>query len=446
MITSTVASSTKMSWRRTKSPGWAAFDLNQHKKGLELEDDDEPYPLLSNAITSSPSQNFVQNNNLPLGPFSSVLLPTQKFPSLTDVNGKKPLEVGKSSATATYKFTNDEYTKLEELHCWADKSLIQDIMEAVDNDVHRASALLMAMVSPKSLEHNEESNIRESISNSEQLWRNPKKLQVDKCDSSGEHTNIADARCVIEYSLNYMNELTTSQASCGNQNSSDGMDIQLTLGHMTSIPIEPEWEEDDAYSIHRKEAIRMMRSAAQHSRAAADAYLRGDHFTAKEYSTKGKEEWLAAERLNAKAAKEIFRIRNSNKGLWEMDLHGLHSREAVQALQERLQKIESLLPLDQSASPHINSKGTTMVRSWKSLSSTEPEVEKLHESRASSWQKSTSLNVITGRGNHSHGEAVLPTAIRNFLSENGYRFDETRPGLITVRPKFHSLERLTNYR
>ncbi|RVX21450.1 hypothetical protein CK203_002323 [Vitis vinifera] len=42
----------------------------------------------------------------------------------------------------------------------------------------------------------------------------------------------------------------------------------------------------------------------------------------------------------------------------------------------------------------------------------------------------------TGRGNHSRGQAALPTAVRSFLNEHGYRFEEARPGVIAVRPKF----------
>ncbi|MCI20244.1 smr protein/MutS2 C-terminal, partial [Trifolium medium] len=41
-----------------------------------------------------------------------------------------------------------------------------------------------------------------------------------------------------------------------------------------------------------------------------------------------------------------------------------------------------------------------------------------------------------GVGNHSRGQAALPTAVRSYLNENRYRFEETRPGVITVWPKF----------
>ncbi|GFZ18698.1 smr (Small MutS Related) domain-containing protein [Actinidia rufa] len=177
------------------------------------------------------------------------------------------------------------------------------------------------------------------------------------------------------------------------------------------------------------------RSASQHSRAATDAYLRGDHFSAQQFSVKAREEWMTAERLNSKAAKEILSIRNSKNDLWKLDLHGLHAVEAVQALQERLQKLESL-PLDRSASPNRKSRGGGIVRSASLEFLSCMETDKLDAQRVSSQQRPTSLDVITGRGNHSRGQAALPTAVRNFLNENGYHYDEARPGLITVRPKF----------
>lgn len=85
----------------------------------------------------------------------------------------------------------------------------------------------------------------------------------------------------------------------------------------------------------------MNRSAARHSKAASEAYLRGDHLSAQHFSLKAQEEWDAANRLNAQAAKEILTACNGKNDQWTLDLHGLHAKEAVQALQEHLQKIES---------------------------------------------------------------------------------------------------------
>jgi hypothetical protein len=43
---------------------------------------------------------------------------------------------------------------------------------------------------------------------------------------------------------------------------------------------------------------------------------------------------------------------------------------------------------------------------------------------------------FAGIGKHSKGQASLPVAVRGFLIENGYRFEELRPGVFNVRPKF----------
>lgn len=150
---------------------------------------------------------------------------------------------------------------------------------------------------------------------------------------------------------------------------------------------------------------------------------------------------MVAKRLNEKAAKEIMSIRNSKNDQWTLDLHGLHSAEAVTALQEHLSKIESHVPIDKSR----------IVSCGPSLSGNCCEIEKLGI-RPPKSSKPTSLQVITGnitpainssiwrfshcssfrckftvevinrftgRGNHSRGEAALPSAIRSFLIGNG---------------------------
>ena len=85
---------------------------------------------------------------------------------------------------------------------------------------------------------------------------------------------------------------------------------------------------------------------------------------------------------------------NSTEDLWKLDLHGLHANEAIQALHCHLQQIEL------------------------------------------SGQRPKPLVVITGRGKHSQGAPVIPTAMRNYLKECKYYFYDLRAGAIAVRPKF----------
>ncbi|EPS74225.1 hypothetical protein M569_00531 [Genlisea aurea] len=163
--------------------------------------------------------------------------------------------------------------------------------------------------------------------------------------------------------------------------------------------VEPESDlEDDVYLLHRKEAIAMTRSASRCSKASNEAYLRGDHIGARLSSIKAREQWNAARKLNSKAANEILKLRNSGNEIWRLDLHGLHADEAIVALRERLQALESSSLSPRRRQPRL-------------------------------------LQVITGKGNHSQGPAALPSAVRSFLHENGYHFDE-KPGVMVVRPKF----------
>ncbi|KAJ1385082.1 Smr domain [Sesbania bispinosa] len=96
---------------------------------------------------------------------------------------------------------------------------------------------------------------------------------------------------------------------------------------------------------------------------------------------KGREKMDIAQELNSKAATEIFKFNNRKNHIWRMDLHGLHASEAVQALQDRLHKIES------EGSEHVHTKP---VRH---------------------------LLVITGVGKHSQGKPVLPTTVKSFLDK-----------------------------
>lgn len=106
---------------------------------------------------------------------------------------------------------------------------------------------------------------------------------------------------------------------------------------------------------------------------------------------------MVAERLNDSAAKDILSIRNSNNDIWTLDLHGLHKTEAVQALKERLRKLESHVPSNRSVSPkrlhRIHQKnGVARSSSVECL----PSINKEKLDKPQSGQRPLSLQVITG--------------------------------------------------
>ncbi|KAL5581193.1 hypothetical protein UlMin_013635 [Ulmus minor] len=362
---------------RVKPGGWAAFDRKQRdKQGVQ------------------PQNGVVDDPFPPLhAPPARVQLPNKNhnnnhersFSSLLDSSNEKKHVSG--------------FRKLKELHCWAEDCLLEDIMAAAENDVDKASILLESMA--------------------------PATTSTTSSSSDKKETS----------------ELMEEDDSCGKQVSDDGEQMKQIIERFKCLPVEPEWvDEDDVYLRHRKDALKTMRSASQHSKAASNAFLRGDHYSAQQHSLKAQEEWLAAQRLNSKAAKDILSIRNSKHDVWKLDLHGLHAAEAIQVLQEHLRLIETRDSSNRSLSPKRENMESRMARSssLESLSLLE-EPESLSKQQPSLRQRRTSLQVITGVGNHSRGQASLPTAVRGFLNENGYRFEELRPGVITIRPKFRQV-------
>ncbi|RVX21448.1 hypothetical protein CK203_002321 [Vitis vinifera] len=163
----------------------------------------------------------------------------------------------------------------------------------------------------------------------------------------------------------------------------------------------------------KSDLILLNQSASQHSRAATNAFLRGDHVSAKQFSLKAKDEWVKAERLNSKAANEILDIRNSNNDLWKLDLHGLHAAEAVQALQEHLWKIETQMPFNRSVSPNRAKTKVGILRSPSLESFSCVDNEELDKQWTLSRQRPTSLQIHVKLGEPSSGCMSLPVHVQS---------------------------------
>ncbi|CAA6660194.1 unnamed protein product [Spirodela intermedia] len=348
--------SSQIEGKRVKSPGWTAFDRKMRRNECpEPKDGNDPFP----PVSDPQGPNLGLKHWSPIRSFSSVVHASVDSQSrehrikLEDLD-ERHASKPRDDADHISMETNalSSIERLKSIHGWADEGLIWDILAEVGNDEDKATTLLGAMVSP--IFSSKDTDPKESM-------------------------------------------------------------IKLMSLKLVSAPVEPDWEEDDVYLSHRKDAIRMMRSAANHSRAAANAFQRGDHHSARQLSLKAQEKRVSAEKLNT-AAQEILRIRNSTNDMWKLDLHGLHASEAVKMLTEHLSRIET----------HLSAKH-------------EPNDGPLVHSSLNSRNKMAGqavLQVITGTGNHSRGPAALPAAVRGFLIENRYRFDDVRAGVIAVRPKF----------
>lgn len=383
---------------RPKIPnsGWAAFDRRLRGTADGGDDVDvNSFPALSGSRgSSSASSSAIENNNMPRAkPFASVIRPPVEFAVVGNENGNKHLtdhtvrtNFGVNSASG------NKIKLLKDAHSWADSNLIEDILAGVDNDVGQASVLLKSMVAPDFLP-------REGRTTGQPAF------EMNKAHGSVSGNAIAE-----------------------NKHSNESQLLPLQM-NVVSIPQEPELEEfDDDYLNHRKDALKMMRAATKHSQAASNAFFRGDHAAAKELSLRAQEERSAAEKLNNKAAKEIFHLRNSNNNIWKIDMHGLHASEAVTALERHLHMLEFQPPGNNPASTD-------------ELDKSEPTIAVPNEVAAEKVvvflrPRQSVLEVITGIGRHSKGQASLPVAVRGFLIENGYRFEELRPGVFSVRPKF----------
>lgn len=189
---------------RAKSggPGWAAFDLKQRRRLQQCPPTDtdtlDPFPPIIQSPSPSPSPRS----------FSSILHPYSKHDILKGV------------------------------YCWADESLIKDVMTSTNDDFDKASAVLKDMVTTSS---NSQINCQGS----------------DKMDTS----------CIAAADVNEQHhdgdgfDNDESPMVVASDDLSTGC-VKLILSRFKSLPLEPESaeeEESDIYLKHRKHALRIIR-------------------------------------------------------------------------------------------------------------------------------------------------------------------------------------------
>ncbi|KAL6518457.1 hypothetical protein OROGR_018959 [Orobanche gracilis] len=226
--------------------GWAAFDLKQRQKHQTLESGNhsEAYPLLS-VSTTAPESFFNQNETLLEKPFSSVVVASLNFPSIvdtstTDRNSRRRVPVissclGTAQNMETRDYSIAAYQKLKFLHPCADENLIQDVLSGVDNNVNDALSLLEAMFCSEN-----------------------KDARSKKVESSGNDNvsfDIQGGSIVEKTNVSFTNDYPFTKEP------KDDLPLAQLMSVSKYLPIEPEpeWEEDDIYLIHRKDAIRMIR-------------------------------------------------------------------------------------------------------------------------------------------------------------------------------------------
>jgi len=105
--------------------------------------------------------------------------------------------------------------KLKALYGWADESLIEDVLVAVNYELEQASASLESMAVMTLPENSDPSDASEAVENS---------LPDQSSEGSGP---------LLPESLSFEN-----------------LQVTVARGHMPTAPPEPEWEEDDVYLKH----------------------------------------------------------------------------------------------------------------------------------------------------------------------------------------------------
>lgn len=402
---------------KTKTAGWAAFDLQQRLKQGEFDSiDADPFPsLLPNSSSSNPNHRGLttgsdirdkqMNADITAICCKDINFVPARSPDIVKASVSKSVDMVGLYRSTSLPGTDVQNSividqvnqnqiaieKLKVLHPWADKGLIEDVLMAAGYDHEQAFASLESMLATDS---SELPDLCEAFDNF------TVKEGLENCDITSKCFGPEDV-----------------EEAEGNE----------LVGFTVVAPPEPEWDgNDDVYWKNRKEGLRLSRSAGRHSKNAQNAYLRGDYHTARILSNKSQQEYLAAEQFNAKAAKEILRIRNENNNVWKLDLHGLHALEAVDALASRLEMIEYNVPkgISLSSSRNMREKGSCHTDKQATPLLVPP------------MSRPSELEVITGLGTHSRGGASLPIAIKNFLIDRGYKFSEARAGVLAVRPKF----------
>ncbi|KAH7387969.1 hypothetical protein KP509_16G051200 [Ceratopteris richardii] len=313
--------------------GWSAL-TRAHRDAPSLQD--PVIPSFSPELSVPDPSEFVPlsvhtppPDSLPILTFAGVVkTPAKTIPgdfcsdsapcsTVAPIHGASDADIGPET-DAIKRLHGEAVARLHALHDWADVALISDILQSLNLDEDSASAFLISMADD----------------NIQRLSAAPDHVE---CVSCLQETEKKKKNC--------LRICSTDEAfhDLDAEGSEDSDNRESSLSTSNSVPIEPEWEDDDLYISSRRNALKMSRISGKHSRGAYRAFVNGDHSRAKLLSKQAREERLEADKLHAEAAKKILVARNAepSQDPWQLDLHGLHIKEAVAALQERLLAIET---------------------------------------------------------------------------------------------------------
>lgn len=256
----------KVSRARGQSSGWAAFDLKQRQKyNVESEAEKDSFPPIGSSDFMEHGDKLIKKKHFPVKTFSSVLLPDKTFQSLKGGNRESTIfgsdSGGKYGGTTAQEDVNLATKKLKEQHPWAENSLIEDVLAVVSNNVGKALTLFETMASAGNFE---ECRITSNPgpATSDDI---PSDEKTDENLTLGKFKNEIPFRYSLVGHLNNNNnnkDLEDRNAS-SDQKLPDDDNLRCKIGLLNSVPVEPEWEEeeDDIYIRHRKDALKTMRYA-----------------------------------------------------------------------------------------------------------------------------------------------------------------------------------------
>lgn len=256
------SANTKMSWMKGKSSGWTAFDLKERQKhGLECKIDDDPFPPVSTSGNASLDvRGKLRRNREPSSEksFSSVPIP----PSNNAYGKNQVCGGGRRSRPSTLippvNSHDSAFMKLKEMFSWADDSLIRDILLSTEDNFEMALDFLKGMVSAGDSAADEGNNNKEADDPNSR--RSRCKTFGRTVTSSVEMAARSTCEDAGKYDLQERGGSSFLANAYESEKLSDDIsELDSIIQRLHSIPIEPEWEEDDLYLIHRKDALKMMR-------------------------------------------------------------------------------------------------------------------------------------------------------------------------------------------